>query len=356
MQGLSDHPQVFHPVRIGPDVVGGSVTTSLFALHSLSETSSKDRLTRMINYQIPSKDSNTALSKSANTKATSASPDSSVSSKGATAPLSGIVDDHISGVMNVREPMKFFIETMPAAYVAGASSYSSTAAEVAPTPGSMLSYRVAMDLIRPMDSVQVVCVKNTGITKYQREIRLYALLQYLRSGKATSSDKYLSNLKTREDVEVFEKHAVQERFLELIGRHAYEAGGMPSPTFSSVVLPPQRQKKCFLRFPSAMYVNGNEAKQKPPARSTCGDSVASDESDGVTSLSYESHEVVLYAAAKTPKNDAFVVVGYDYGDCPPSADGPRQDRPSRSNSASFVNNSSLVSACEGWIHRHGVLR
>ena len=318
------------PLKPDPSKLGPSTSTSLFQMHGLSGTSSKDKLSRIVNYHVPNK------------------PRSAVSATTKDGATTAGVEDESHGSMHVREPMKLCVEVMPSAFSSNGNSY---ATDVAPTPGSLLAFNVALDLIRPMDSLQLVAVKNTGITKYQREVRLYALLQHLRSGLASPGDQLLEKLKTREDVEVFEKREIVCVFGDLVARFAADHGGMLSPTFSTIALPPQRQKKVAMRFPAALAPTAEDPRILSSGSVDSDAPVHNDAGD--LALNYEPHGAVSFGASKHglgSAGDGFVVVGYDYEERPTD----QMSTPSKSRRDGY--RASLMEVGYGWVHRHGVLR
>lgn len=343
--GHGSPSSTFSPLQPDVNNLGPSTSTSLFHLHGLSGTSSKDKLSRIVNYYIPYK---------------LPAATTSVNSKGEGAATKTAVHDEHYGITHVREPMKFCVEVMPAPF---STSSGTSATSVTPTPGALLAFHVTLDMVRPMDAMQIIAAKNTGITKHQREVRLYALLQHLRSGFSSGGNKLLDNLKTREDVEVYEKRELIWFFKDLVARYA-DHGGMPSPTFNSVALPAQRQKKVTLHFPAALgtLTRGSNAHELNSQSADTDSEVPAGEGavnslTDVFSLSYEPHGAVAFGATKKGLGscDGFVVVGYDFEEPVLGQKSPGEAN-ERYDSSNLTYRASLTEVGYGWIHRHGILR
>lgn len=330
--------------------------SGLFHMHNISVTSTKDRIKGVVKYHVPTQYNSWHASEVNKQASKSDTRTKNVDSK-------KISLKYVVGVLAA--PMKVDDATPPVPVVN-------------PTKASYLAFIVTMSLVRPLDCIQLVCSRNSNSTRDERKARL-SYLEYLyreNENRIPKFDRfgtrivegpierleYLKNVKTREDLELFEKGKLKEYFDQEFLKYAHYNGGMPTPTYASVVIEPKRVKKTKLnKFPYiSKEIFSNPSLILPPyvdsaSASSLDDNNAFASNDSLADngslntaaledslgLSFFKNEAVEYA---TYRPATFVVLGYE------GSENMLQKCKKRGSRHSLVEN------CNGWVHQNAILR
>ena len=294
-------------------------SSSLLKLHGMTTSSSRAKINQMMNYRVPLKPSQ----RDANANGT----------RGAiTFSIEGVVDSFSN----------FADDFEKSALLSGSNFY-----DIGPTNSSLLAFYTAMALAKPLDRLQLFCSKNIETSKFQRESRMYSILQRIQLGSESELRKY-QWVKNREDVELFEKQQLKCYFDNCYTSYCMRLGVLPSPTFTTVVIPPQRQKKVYIDgYLSLVPELTSKATNLSQKRQNSANSVNSNDSSqydyNYLALCYEPREVLTRGAKKLGQ---FVIIGYDN----------ENSMTEMERSVHADDKHSLHYNCDGWAHRNGILR